>query len=226
VQLCGRSAPRLEQAATAGLAPHAARLAAAGGPFETPALQLLLGMAHSSKRGRAELAKTDALRLFVALLDRPDWALDATEALAAWLAAEAWRCEPALADQGDAPAAALVAVFARHAAAPPATLLRLTDALARLAGRSGRLAGRLAAAGLLPLCLDAARHADPAVRLGALQLLRALYEQHPRPKELIARHDLCAKLSAIAGGPPETDALLVRAAAAALLDAMRINDLM
>jgi len=224
--LCRGDAQRSEQAATAGLAPHCVRLARGGGLLEQPCLALLLAVAQSSRRGRAELGKTDALRIFIALLRRPEWGLEAAEALAAWLAAEAWRCEPPLAEEGDDPPRALVALLASHAAAPPDRLLRLCDALARLAGGSGKLGARLAAAGLVPPVLDAAGHADPAVRLGALQLLRALYEQHPRPKELIARFDLCAKLSAITGGGPDPDAVLVRAAAAALLDAMRVNDIM
>ena len=62
------------------------------------------------------------------------------------------------------------------------------------------------------------------MRLGALRLLRALYEQHPRPKELIARFDLTAKLSAIAAQEQDGESRLVRAAASSLLDALRVND--
>ena len=113
--------------------------------------------------------------------------------------------------------------FAANAAAPPPVLLRLCDAFARLAVRSGRLGARLAAAGLVPRLLETARHPDAMVRLAALKTLRAVYETHPAPKELVARHDLAAQLGAIAAAELDGEAVLVRAAALQLCDALALN---
>ena len=64
------------------------------------------------------------------------------------------------------------------------------------------------------------------VRLAALKTLRALYEAHPAPKELIARHDLAARLAAIAAAERDGDAVLVRGAAVALAEALAVNSVL
>ena len=225
--LCRLHATRAEQAATAGVIPSLVRLSHAfPATLEAPALGLLCAMAHASRRARAELARHDCGRVYLQLLSRPagsPWPLAALEALATWLAAEPWQLEPLLLD-GDEAAEALVGLAGRHAQAAPPALVRLLDGLARVTGHSGRMAQQLASAGLVPRALEAAGHGDPGVRLGALKLLRALYEQHPAPKELIARHDLANKLGAIAAAERDGDAVLVRSAAQALLDALSVND--
>jgi len=221
--LCRLHATRAEQAATSGVIPHLVRLSGVSPACEAASLGLLCCMAHASRRARAELARHDAARLYLSLLPRPAWQLPALEALAAWLAAEPWRVEASLLEDEGA-CDALVRLFAQHATAPPSVLLRLIDAFTRITSRSGRVGSKLASAGLVPRALDAASHADATVRLAALKLLRALYEQHPRPKELIVRHDLAAKLGAIAAAERDGDAVLVRAAATQLLEALRVND--
>ena len=225
--LCRLHATRAEQAATAGVIPSLVRLSHAyPATLEAPALGLLCAMAHASRRARAELARHDCGRVYLHLLSRPagsPWPLAALEALGTWLASEPWQLEPLLLD-GDEPAEALVALAGRHAQAAPPALVRLLDGLTRVTGHSPRMAQQLASAGLVPRALEAAGHGDPGVRLGALKLLRALYEQHPAPKELIARHDLANKLGAIAAAERDGDAVLVRSAAQALLDALGVND--
>jgi hypothetical protein len=64
------------------------------------------------------------------------------------------------------------------------------------------------------------------VRLAALKALRALYENHPAPKEFVARHDLAARLGAIAAAERDGDAVLVRSAAMALADALAVNSVL
>jgi hypothetical protein len=226
--LCRLHATRAEQAATAGVIPHLVRLAGlqTGSSMEAPALGLLCAMAHASRRARAELARHDVGRIYLQLVARPagsPWPLPALEALATWLAAEPWQLEPLLLD-GDEPAETLVALAGRLAQAAPPALVRLLEGLTRMAGHSSRMTQQLTSAGLVPRALEAAGHGDAGVRLGALKLLRAMYEQHPAPKALIACHDLAAKLGAIAAAERDGDAVLVRSAAHALLDALSVND--
>jgi hypothetical protein len=86
--LCKVNKERQEQAARAGLVPHAQVLASTDGPLRQLAVPLLCDLAHAGRDARAELWRHGAVKTFIQLLEHGYWHSIALNALATWLTSE------------------------------------------------------------------------------------------------------------------------------------------
>jgi hypothetical protein len=232
--LCQLSRPRQEAAAVAGAVPWLCRLAlqppaeAAGGAASAAAARaaavaVLCGLAHGSPRARAELWSHGALDILLQLLKEEAHQASVLEGLASWLDAEAPRIEGRLLEDT---AVTRLVMLLPSPPPPPAADARLPSVLSplcRIVARSPKLAEALASAGLAARLADALRRPSPPTALALLELLRLLYETHPRPKELLARSRVGAALGALAAGAGAEEQVVVRKRAQNLLEAFSLN---
>jgi hypothetical protein len=220
------SRARQEKAAAAGAVPWLCRLAAAppaggGGAGEgagAAAVAVLCSLAHCSPAARAELWAHGALDVLLRLLGDEAAAPAALEALAAWLDAEAPRLEPRLL-AGAALARLVALVPAAASSGDEERLPGVLRPLARIAGRSPRLAAALSGAGLAARATELLRRPAAPVALALLDLLRLLYEADPEPERFVAANRVASALQALADGAAAGEQVLVRKQAQALLDA-------
>lgn len=165
----------------------------------------------------------------VELLKEEPHQLMALDALAAWLEAEPPRVEAMLLDREalDRLVMLLPAGTAAAATAAPGgdgeQLQSLLTSLARLLQRSPRLAVELAQNGLAARVVELLKRPGATAALSLLQMLRAMYEHHPRPKEFIVKYRVQQTLAALAHGQSAANQVLVRKQAQNLLDAFQVN---
>nr|GEX24308.1 MAP3K epsilon protein kinase 1-like isoform X1 [Tanacetum cinerariifolium] len=93
--------------------------------------------------------------------------------------------------------------------------------------KSSRINTTLAVNGLTPLLISRLDHQDAIARLNLLKLIKAVYEHHPRPKQLIVENDLPQKLQNLIeerrDGQSSGGQVLVKQMATSLLKALHIN---
>ncbi|XP_010419004.1 PREDICTED: MAP3K epsilon protein kinase 1-like [Camelina sativa] len=93
--------------------------------------------------------------------------------------------------------------------------------------KSYRINTTLAVNGLTPLLISRLDHQDAIARLNLLKLIKAVYEHHPRPKQLIVENDLPQKLKNLIeerrDGQRSGGQVLVKQMATSLLKALHIN---
>ncbi|KAF2322761.1 hypothetical protein GH714_030314 [Hevea brasiliensis] len=93
--------------------------------------------------------------------------------------------------------------------------------------KSSRINTTLAVNGLTPLLIARLDHQDAIARLNLLKLIKAVYEHHPRPKQLIVENDLPQKLKNLIeerrDGQSSGGQVLVKQMATSLLKALHIN---
>jgi hypothetical protein len=93
--------------------------------------------------------------------------------------------------------------------------------------KSVRLNTALAVSGLTPLLVGRLDHKEAIARLLLLKMIKAVYEHHPRPKQLIVEHDLPSRLQKLIeerrDGERTGGQVLVKQVATALLKALHIN---
>ncbi|KAK9810498.1 hypothetical protein WJX72_011817 [[Myrmecia] bisecta] len=237
--LCKISRSRQEAAACAGLVPHLAKLALQTPPqpqgsspagdavsrlatLRPLAVSLLCGMAHSTSRTRAELWAHNGLDILLHLLKEEAWQGVALDALATWLTEDTVRLEPRLA-QRDA-VQRFVSLFAAHSAPEDSEALdRLLGPFLRIMKRSPRITVEVAQAGLPAVLVELLKAASALTALSLLQMVRCMYEHHPRPKDLLVKTALVEQLRRLAAGVRTHQAVLVRKQAQNLLDAFQIN---
>lgn len=79
--------------------------------------------------------------------------------------------------------------------------------------------------GLTPIVLDMLRQTSALTALDLLQVLRTLYEFHPRPKQYVAQHGISVQLQRLASGSDRTGggSVLVQKQASSLLQAVKVQ---
>jgi len=180
------------------------------------AIALLLQIAHSGRRCRAELWRHKAAGIVFGLLFERAWQVAALDALSDWITADG-RVEDFVLRRQQLDAFAHLLQQGTHCVA-------LLQPLTRCCMRSPRLCIALGSAGLPGVVLAKLHHPEAAVRLGLLRLLRALYSQAPNPKLMAARHDLPGQLAKVADGAgTDRKMVLVQKSAQHLLSAMKVN---
>lgn len=75
--------------------------------------------------------------------------------------------------------------------------------------------------GLTPIVLDTLTRTAALTALDLLQVLRTLYEFHPRPKQYVAQHGFSEHLQRLASGSGQS--VLVQKQAGALLHALKVQ---
>ena len=239
--LCAVNKERQEQAAVAGLIPLLVQIIdrakigesdaddastkdhapAYVSPSVKLAVPLLCDMASTSRRTRELLEKHGALDAYVRLISvNSGWTLSALNAVGSWLAIEPWKVEARLLESD----AAESVHEAFEASVGEASVL---EALLDLVSKSPRLCQALANEDFIPPLMDAI--ADPStkttIRITLLKTLGVVHEHAQRPKELIIRHDVVARLRALItddGDERQAQAVLAQLVNK-ILSTMRLN---
>ena len=79
--------------------------------------------------------------------------------------------------------------------------------------------------GLTPIVLDTLKQTTALTALDLLQVLRTLYEFHPRPKQYVAQHGISEHLQQLAGGGDRSGgrSVLVQKQTSSLLQALKVQ---
>ncbi|KHG18153.1 Serine/threonine-protein kinase sepA [Gossypium arboreum] len=203
--LCKINKRRQEQAAENGIIPHLMNFIMSDSPLKQSALPLLCDMAHASRNSREQLRAHGGLDVYLSLLDDELWSVTALDSIAVCLAHDNdnRKVEQALLKK---------------------------DAVQRLVKKSSRINTTLAVNGLTPLLISRLDHQDAIARLILLKLIKAVYEHHPRPKQLIVENDLPQKLQNLIeerrDGQRSGGQVLVKQMATSLLKALHVNTVM
>ncbi|KAK9691396.1 hypothetical protein RND81_09G194700 [Saponaria officinalis] len=224
--LCKINKRRQEQAAENGIIPHLMNFIMLDSPLKQNALPLLCDMAHASRNSREQLRAHGGLDVYLSLLDDVSWSVTALDSIAVCLAHDNdnRKVEQALLKK-DA-VQKLVKFFQN---CPEQHFVHILEPFLKIITKSPRINTTLAVNGLTPLLIAKLDHQDAIARLNLLKLIKAVYEHHPRPKQLIVENDLPQKLQNLieerrdgqrSGGGGQ---VLVKQMATSLLKALHIN---
>jgi len=204
--LCAVNKERQEQAAMAGLIPILVKIVSTDAQEKETAksavalaVPLLCAMASTSRKTRELLESHGALDTYVRLAAaNSEWTLSSLDAIASWLAVEPWKIEARLLE-ADAIDAVLDVLETSEA--------HQIEALYNLISNSPRLCQALAAEGFVPPLMDGITSSStkPTIRLTLLKMLGVVHEHAQRPKELIIRHDVVARLKSLSTAVGRTD---------------------
>ncbi|KAK3241530.1 hypothetical protein CYMTET_48716, partial [Cymbomonas tetramitiformis] len=220
-----------EQAAVAGIVPFlCAMVAGADQDKEKPvanekallrqlATPMLCAMVNATTRVRAELWRHRALDLYLDLFASEQWQVTALEAVTVWLSQEQGRVEPRLLDH---PAQQLLLTLFSDSTSE--SFVHLLDPLLKMLTKSRRINTALSMCGLVPVLIKRLRSAvDSHARLMLIKIMQLVYEHHPRPKQLIAQHDLAGVLRSLLEQDQGGSMVLVSQMASSLLKSLDIN---
>ncbi|CAM6114867.1 unnamed protein product [Calypogeia fissa] len=221
--LCKINKRRQEQAAESGIIPHLMHFIKENSPLKQFALPLLCDMAHASRYTREQLRAHKGLDVYLSLLNDEYWAVTALDSLAVCLAHDndQRKVEQALLKKD---ALQKLVAFFQSCSGP--SFVHILEPFLKIITKSVRLNTELAVSGLTPLLVARLDHQDAIARLNLLKLIKAVYEHHPRPKQLIVEHDLPQKLRELIedrNGERSGGQVLVKQMATALLKALHIN---
>ncbi|XP_057527057.1 MAP3K epsilon protein kinase 1-like isoform X2 [Amaranthus tricolor] len=224
--LCKINKRRQEQAAENGIIPHLMNFILLESPLKQYALTLLCDIAHASRNSREQLRAHGGLDVYLNLLDDELWSVTALDSIAVCLAHDNdnRKVEQALLKR-DA-VQKLVKFFQN---CPEQHFVHILEPFLKIITKSPRINTTLAVNGLTPLLVAKLDHQDAIARLNLLKIIKAVYEHHPRPKQLIVKNDLPQKLQNLieerrdgqrSGGGGQ---VLVKQMATSLLKALHIN---
>lgn len=222
--LCKINKRRQEQAAENGIIPHLMQFIMSDSPLKQNALPLLCDMAHASRNSREQLRAHGGLDVYLSLLEDELWSVTALDSIAVCLAHDndSKKVEQALLKK-DA-VQKLVKFFEN---CPEQHFLHILEPFLKIITKSSRINTTLAVNGLTPLLILRLDHQDAIARLNLLKLIKAVYEHHPRPKQLIVENDLPHKLQNLIeerrDGQSSGGQVLVKQMATSLLKALHIN---
>ncbi|KAL9258940.1 MAP3K epsilon protein kinase 1-like protein [Drosera capensis] len=220
--LCKINKRRQEQAAENGIVPHLMSFIMSNSPLRQYALPLLCDMAHASRNSREQLRAHGGLDVYLSLLDDELWSVTALDSIAVCLAHDNdnRKVEQALLKK-DA-VQKLVKFFQN---CPEQHFVNVLEPFLKIMTKSPRINTTLAVNGLTALLIAKLDHQDAIARLNLLKLIKAVYEHHPRPKQLIVENDLPQKLQNLIEERREGQSgqVLVKQMATSLLKALHIN---
>ncbi|KAG6553054.1 hypothetical protein Mapa_005391 [Marchantia paleacea] len=222
--LCKINKRRQEQAAESDIIVHLMYFIKENSPLKQFALPLLCDMAHASRYTREKLRVHRGLEVYLSLLNDEYWAVTALDSLAVCLAHdnEQRKVETALLKKE---AVQKLVTFFQNCSEP--SFVDILEPFLKIITKSVRLNTALAVSGLTPLLVGKLDHKEAIARLNLLKLIKAVYEHHPRPKQLIVEHDLPMKLRKLIeerrDGERSGGQVLVKQMATALLKALHIN---
>ncbi|KAL5697865.1 MAP3K epsilon protein kinase 1 [Ranunculus cassubicifolius] len=222
--LCKINKRRQEQAAENGIIPHLMHIIMSDSPLKQYALPLLCDMAHASRNSREQLRAHGGLDVYLSLLDDPLWSVTALDSLAVCLAHDNdnKKVEQALLKKE-----AVHKLVDFFKSCPEQHFVHILEPFLKIITKSSRINTTLAVNGLTPLLIARLDHQDAIARLNLLKLIKAVYEHHPRPKQLIVENELPQKLQNLIeerrDGQRSGGQVLVKQMATALLKALHIN---
>ncbi|XP_022882172.1 MAP3K epsilon protein kinase 1-like isoform X1 [Olea europaea var. sylvestris] len=222
--LCKINKRRQEQAAENGIIPHLMQFIMSDSPLKQYALPLLCDMAHASRNSREQLRAHGGLDVYLSLLEDEFWSVTALDSIAVCLAHdnENKKVEQALSKKD-----AVQKLVKFFQCCPEQHFLHMLEPFLKIITKSSRINTTLAVNGLTPLLISRLDHPDAIARLNLLKLIKAVYEHHPRPKQLIVENDLPQKLQNLIeerrDGQSSGGQVLVKQMATSLLKALHIN---
>ncbi|XP_073129923.1 MAP3K epsilon protein kinase 1-like [Henckelia pumila] len=222
--LCKINKRRQEQAAENGIIPHLMQFIMIDSPLKQYALPLLCDMAHASRNSREQLRAHGGLDVYLSLLEDELWSVTALDSIAICLAHdnENRKVEQALLKKD-----AVQKLVKFFQCCPEQHFLHILEPFLKMITKSSRINTTLAVNGLTPLLISRLDHPDAIARLNLLKLIKAVYEHHPRPKQLIVENDLPQKLQNLIeerrDGQSSGGQVLVKQMATSLLKALHIN---
>uniref|UniRef100_A0A7N0UKV2 Uncharacterized protein n=1 Tax=Kalanchoe fedtschenkoi TaxID=63787 RepID=A0A7N0UKV2_KALFE len=222
--LCKINKRRQEQAAENGIIPHLMQFIISDSPIKQYALPLLFDMAHASRNSREQLRAHGGLDVYLSLLNDEYWSVTALDSIAVCLAHDNdnRKVEQALLKKD-----AVQKLVKFFQCCPERHFLHILDPFLKIITKSSRINTTLAVNGLTPFLISRLDHQDAIARLNLLKLIKAVYEHHPRPKQLIVENDLPQKLQNLIeerrDGQRSGGQVLVKQMATLLLKALHIN---
>nr|XP_048319255.1 MAP3K epsilon protein kinase 1-like [Ziziphus jujuba var. spinosa] len=222
--LCKINKRRQEQAAENGIIPHLMRFIESDSPLKQYALPLLCDMAHASRNSREQLRAHGGLDVYLSLLEDQVWSVIALDSIAVCLAHDNdnRKVEQALLKKD-----AVQKLVKFFQCCPEQHFVHILEPFLKIITKSSRINTTLAVNGLTPLLIARLDHQDAIARLNLLKLIKAVYEHHPRPKQLIVENDLPQKLQDLIeerrDGQRSGGQVLVKQMATSLLKALHIN---
>ncbi|KAJ6816401.1 MAP3K epsilon protein kinase 1-like isoform X1 [Iris pallida] len=222
--LCKINKRRQEQAAENGIIPHLMNFIMSDSPLKQYALPLLCDMAHASRNSREQLRAHGGLDVYLNLLEDEAWAGTALDSLAVCLAHDNdhRKVEQALLKKE-----AIQKLVKFFQSCPEQYFVNILEPFLKIITKSSRINTAMAINGLTTLLIARLDHQDAIARLNLLKLIKAVYEHHPRPKQLIVENDLPQKLQILIeerrDGQRSGGQVLVKQMATALLKALHIN---
>ncbi|EFH60933.1 predicted protein [Arabidopsis lyrata subsp. lyrata] len=221
--LCKINKRRQEQAAENGIIPYLMLFVMSDSPLKQYALPLLCDMAHASRNSREQLRAHGGLDVYLSLLDDEYWSVIALDSIAVCLAHDIdHKVEQAFLKK-DA-IQKLVNFFQN---CPERHFVHILEPFLKIIMKSSSINKTLALNGLTPLLISRLDHQDAIARLNLLKLIKAVYEKHPKPKQLIVENDLPQKLQNLIEerrhGQRSGGQVLVKQMATSLLKALHIN---
>ncbi|KAL1113877.1 hypothetical protein V6Z11_D02G219300 [Gossypium hirsutum] len=222
--LCKINKRRQEQAAENGIIPHLMNFIISDSPLKQSALPLLCDMAHASRNSREQLRAHGGLDVYLSLLDDELWSVTALDSIAVCLAHDNdnRKVEQALLKKD-----AVQRLVKFFQCCPEQHFVHILEPFLKIITKSSRINTTLAVNGLTPLLISRLDHQDAIARLILLKLIKAVYEHHPRPKQLIVENDLPQKLQNLIeerrDGQRSGGQVLVKQMATSLLKALHVN---
>ncbi|PSR88327.1 MAP3K epsilon protein kinase [Actinidia chinensis var. chinensis] len=222
--LCKINKRRQEQAAENGIIPHLMHFIMSDSPLKRYALPLLCDMAHASRNSREQLRAHGGLDVYLSLLEDNLWSVTALDSIAVCLAHDNdnRKVEQALLKKD-----AVQKLVKFFQCCPEQHFVHILEPFLKIITKSSRINTILAVNGLTPLLISRLDHQDAIARLNLLKLIKAVYEHHPRPKQLIVENDLPQKLKNLIeerrDGQRSGGQVLVKQMATSLLKALHIN---
>ncbi|XP_050230992.1 MAP3K epsilon protein kinase 1-like isoform X2 [Mercurialis annua] len=222
--LCKINKRRQEQAAENGIIPHLMNIIVTDSDLKQYALPLLCDMAHASRNSREQLRAHGGLEVYLGLLDDMYWSVTALDSIAVCLAHDNdnRKVEQALLKKD-----AVQKLVKFFQSCPEQQFVHILEPFLKIITKSSRINTTLAVNGLTPLLIARLDHQDAIARLNLLKLIKAVYEHHPRPKQLIVENDLPQKLQNLIeerrDGQSSGGQVLVKQMATSLLKALHIN---
>lgn len=222
--LCKINKRRQEQAAENGIIPHLMHFIESNSPLKQYALPLLCDMAHASRNSREQLRAHGGLDVYLSLLEDELWSVTALDSIAVCLALDNdnRKVEQALLKKD-----AVQKLVKFFQCCPEQYFVHILEPFLKIITKSSRINTTLAVNGLTPLLITRLDHQDAIARLNLLKLIKAVYEHHPRPKQLIVENDLPQKLQNLIeerrDGQRSGGQVLVKQMATSLLKALHIN---
>ncbi|CAH8370065.1 unnamed protein product [Eruca vesicaria subsp. sativa] len=223
--LCKINKRRQEQAAENGIIPHLMLFIMSDSPLKQYALPLLCDMAHASRNSREQLRAHGGLDVYLSLLDDEYWSVIALDSIAVCLAQDNdnnHKVEQALLKNE-----AIQKLVNFFQSCPERHFVHILEPFLKIITKSSRINKTLAVNGLTPLLISRLDHQDAIARLNLLKLIKAVYEHHPKPKQLIVENDLPQKLQNLIeerrDGQRSGGQVLVKQMATSLLKALHIN---
>ncbi|XP_022998374.1 MAP3K epsilon protein kinase 1-like isoform X1 [Cucurbita maxima] len=222
--LCKINKRRQECAIENGIIPHLMHFIMSDSPLKKDALPLLCDMAHASRNSREQLRAHGGLDVYLSLLEDEIWSVTALDSIAVCLAHDNdnRKVEQALLKKE-----AIKKLVKFFQCCPEQHFVHILEPFLKIITKSSRINTTLAVNGLTPLLIARLDHQDAIARLNLLKLIKAVYEHHPRPKQLIVENDLPHKLQNLIeerrDGQRSGGQVLVKQMATSLLKALHIN---